>query len=313
METVGQLGRFHSMCDEQSTDFEAAPGETVSFPFDRMTVEQFRTRFPRARWSDTRRAWFVPGKTAARRVGRWLAELEAEADAFADAKGRDAFEFDPIESCYLALGKAGFLIRTPYSRTVVDELREIPHSRWDGDQKIWLVPYRLYEELRSHWPAIEEAARRNEPEERRRRAEARKGSKEEAKSKRRSAERKRRRYPLASDDLPPLDRVVGIQYGLVIFSEITRELVDPEAMAEFYPGVTEDHVWGLWRKPRLDELVRTWPAKVARAEGAEWWQPTIEELRPVRRAARRGETENFATTAHPESCTFIEAKGDYHG
>ncbi|WP_254229177.1 hypothetical protein [Agrobacterium salinitolerans] len=288
------------MSDEQTTEnVEAAPGETVSFPFDRMTVEQFRTRFPRARWSDTRKAWFVPGKTAARRVGRWLAELEAEADAFADAKGRDAFEFDPIESCYLALGKAGFLISTPYSRTVVDELREIPHSRWDGDQKIWHVPYRSYQELRSHWPAIEEAARRNEPEERRRRAEARKGSEEEAKSKRLSAERKRRRYPLASDDLPPLDSVVGIQYGLVIFTEITRELVDPEATAEFYPGVTEDHVWGLWRKPRLDELVRTWPAKVAHAEGAEWWHPTIEELRPVRRAARRGEDRKLRNIGAP--------------
>lgn len=96
------------MSDDQSTDnVEGGPGETVSFPFDRMTVEQFRTRFPKARWSDTRKAWFVPGKTAALRVGRWLAELEAEADAFADAKGRDAFEFDPIESRYLALGKAG--------------------------------------------------------------------------------------------------------------------------------------------------------------------------------------------------------------
>lgn len=62
--------------------------EAVAFPFDRMTVKQFRARFPRARWSDSRKAWFVPGKTAARRVGRWLAELEAEADAHADAKGR---------------------------------------------------------------------------------------------------------------------------------------------------------------------------------------------------------------------------------
>lgn len=290
METVGQYDRFHTMTDEQATDhFEAAPGETVSFPFDRMTVEQFRTRFPRARWSDTRKAWFVPGKTAARRVGRWLAELEAEADAFADAKGRDAFEFDPIESSYLELGKAGFRIKTPYSRTVVDELREIPYARWDGDLKIWHVPYRSYEDLRSHWPVIEEAARRNEPEERRRRAVERKGSVEEAKSKLRSAERKRRRYPLAGGDLPPLERVVGIPYGLVVFTEITGELVEPEAMAEFYPGVTEDHVWGLWRKPTLGELVRTWPAKAPHAKGAEWWQPTIEELRPDRRAARRDE------------------------
>lgn len=103
------------------------------------------------------------------------------------------------------------------------------------------------------------------PEERRRRAEERKGSVDEAKSNLRSAERKRRRYPLAGGDLPPLERVVGIPYGLVVFTEITEELVEPEAMAEFYPGVTEDHVRGVWRKP------------------------TIEELRPGRRAARRDE------------------------
>jgi hypothetical protein len=82
---------------ETSDNDESQPGEAVFFPFDRMTVEQFRARFPRARWSHTRGAWFVPGKTATRRVGRWLAELEAAADAHADAKGRDAFDFDPIE------------------------------------------------------------------------------------------------------------------------------------------------------------------------------------------------------------------------
>jgi hypothetical protein len=126
----------------------------MSFPFDRMTVEQFRTRFPRARWSDTWEAWFVPGETAPRRVGRWLAELEAEADDFADAKGRDAFEFDPIESSYLELGKAGLRMKTPYSRAAVDEVSEIPCARWDGDLKIWHVSCRSYDELRSHWPVI---------------------------------------------------------------------------------------------------------------------------------------------------------------
>jgi hypothetical protein len=97
------------------------PGADVSFPYDRMTVEQFRVRFPRARWSDSRKAWFVPGRTASRRIERWLAELEAEADAHADAKGRNAYDFEPIDSPYLELGKAGFLIQTPYSRTVVAE------------------------------------------------------------------------------------------------------------------------------------------------------------------------------------------------
>jgi hypothetical protein len=261
-----------------------------------MTVEQFRRRFPRARWSDARKAWFVPGRTASRRIGRWLAEIEAEADAHADAKGRDAFAFDPIGSPYLELGKAGFRIRTPYSKTVVDELREVPFSRWDGDLRIWHVPFRSYEELRRRWLDIEAAARRNEPEERRRRAEERKGTEQDMRSKLRSAERKRHRYPLQSDDLPPIGRPVVTAYGIVVFTEISGELVDPDVVADFYPGVTEDHVWGCWRVPTFEELIRTWPAKMLPVQNAEWWLPTIEELRPARRTARSRETRKYAKT-----------------
>ncbi|MBX5155154.1 hypothetical protein HJB78_30160 [Rhizobium lentis] len=281
--------------DERSPrDDEPKPGAEVSFPYDRMTVEQFRNRFPRARWNDVRKAWFVPGRTASRRIGRWLAELEGEADAHADAKGRDAFAFDPIDSPYLELGKAGFRIRTPYSKTVVDELREVPFSRWDGDLRIWHVPFRSYEELRRRWPEIEAAARRNEPEERRRRADERKGTEQEMRSRLRAAERKRRRYPLPTDDLPPTGRPVATSYGIVVFTEITGELVDPALVADFYPGVTEDHLWGYWRVPTFDELVRTWPAKTPPRRDAEWWQPTIEELRPARRAARAREARKQA-------------------
>jgi hypothetical protein len=284
--------------DEMSPrDDEPKPGAEVSFPYDRMTVEQFRNRFPRARWNDVRRAWFVPGRTASRRIGRWLAELEAEADAHADAKGRDAFVFDPIDSPYLELGKDGFRIRTPYSKTVVDELREVPFSRWDGDLRIWHVPFRSYEELRRRWPDIEAAARRNEPEERRRRAEERKGTEREMRSKLRAAERKRRRYPLPTDDLPPAGRPVATSYGIVVFTEITGELVDPGLVADFYPGVTEDYLWGYWRVPTFDELVRTWPAKAPPRRDPGWWQPTIEELRPARRAARAREARKQAQTA----------------
>jgi hypothetical protein len=272
--------------EAQEDENGAKSGEFVSFPYDRMTVEQFRARFPRARWSDDRKAWFVSGKTASRRIGRWLAELETAAEAHADAKGRDAFDFEPIESAYLELGNAGFRLRTPYSKTVVEELHDIPFARWDSDLRIWHVPFRSYDALRSHWTAIEAAARWNEPDERRRRSEERKGTDEEKKSKRRSAERKRRRYPLTSDGLPPLGRAVAISYGIVIFTEVTGELVDRAIVSEFYPSVTNDHVWGLWRVPTLEELVHTWPAKVQALDGSEWWWPTIEELRPARRAAR---------------------------
>lgn len=211
---------------------EARPGADASSPFDRIPIEQFRRRFPRARWSDDRQAWFVPGRTASQRFGKWLAELQAEADAHADAKGRDAFEFAPIESAYLELGKAGFRIRTPYSKTIVDKLREVPFSSWDGDRRIWHVPFRSYEDLRRRWAEIEAAARRNEPEERRHRAEERKGTEEERRTRLRSAERRRRRYPLRHGDLPPLRRPVATAAGIIVFTEVTGELVEAEKVLD---------------------------------------------------------------------------------
>jgi hypothetical protein len=113
----------------EATSTEPRVGATTDLPHDRITVQRFRESFPRARWSDTLNARFVPGRTAERRIGRWRAEMEAEADAFADEKGRDAFAFDPIESRYLEATPSAFQIRTPYSRTVVNEIREIPFAR----------------------------------------------------------------------------------------------------------------------------------------------------------------------------------------
>jgi hypothetical protein len=37
-----------------------------------------------------------------------------------------------------------------------------------------------------------------------------------------------------------------------IFEQITGELVEPDVAGEFYPGVTDDHVWGTWRKPTFE-------------------------------------------------------------
>lgn len=272
--------------EHQIADEEEQPGSTASFPYDRSTVEEFRARFPQARWRDDLQAWYVPGKTASRRISRWLAERETEMDVYADAKGRDAFEFAPTQSAYLKLGKAGFRIRTPYSKTVVDELREVPYACWDSDLRIWHVPFRSYEDLRRRWPKIEDAARRNEPEERRRRAEERKGTDKERRSRARSAERRRRRFPVSIDNLPPLGRPVAISYGIVVFTEFTGELVDPTVLKEFYPDVSGENIWGHWRTPTLEELVRTWPSKDRSPRTREWWRPTIEELRPARRAAR---------------------------
>lgn len=277
------------MVDGEGGDERAA----VSFPFDRMTVQRFRQEFPRARWSDRRKAWLVPGKTARRRFDRWRAKEESRADPFAEEKGRDAFAFEPILSPYLSVDKEGFRLRTPYSRKIVEEIRQVPFARWDGDHKIWRVPFASYDELLHHWQAIEAEAQRCEPEARRKRAEARKGTEEERKARRRTGERRRRRIPLPAGDLPPLDRPITTEaYGIVIVSDITGELIEHDEIADLYPAFGEDRVWGFWRVPSLEALVQTWPSKTAPQDDERrrgWWLPTIEELREARRAARSRE------------------------
>jgi hypothetical protein len=268
------------------------PGAAATFPYDRMTVERFRQAFPRARWRDDLKAWFVPGTTAERRIGRWLARELDGSFTYADERGRDAFAFDPIQSTYLEAG-ADLRIATPYSRMIVAELREVPWARWDSDDKAWRVPYRSLEQLRKHWPAIEAAARRNEPDERRKRRESARGTDVGEQAAARNLERSRRRYPVPLESLPPTGRVFMTRgCGAVIFTAITGEVVDTGVRGEHYPDVGadgEELIWAEWRKPTLSELVKTWPAKQPPVEAAVvrgWWQPTLDELRGERRRAK---------------------------
>ncbi len=266
-------------------------GATTDLPHDRITVERFTEAFPRARWNDTLNAWFVPGRRAEKRIGRWLAEMEAEADTFADEKGRDAFAFEPIESRYLEAAPASFQIRTPYSRTVIDEIREIPYARWDADRRLWTVPYRSSEELRQRWQAIEAAAERGEPAARRARRQAIKGTEEDEASKARSRERRRKRYPVPAGDTPPFDCAIGTHIGIVFFTKTDGELADPVTVSAFYFAAAEgeDYVWVSWRGGSVEELVTTWPARTPPEQHERdrgWWIPTLEELRTARRAAK---------------------------
>lgn len=266
-------------------------GAEAQFEFDRMTVERFRETFPKARWDEVARAWWVPGKTAERRIARWRALEQTRADLHADAKGRDAFAFDGIESAYLEPG-AELVVRTPYSRTVVEELRQVPYARWDDVRRAWVVPYRSYEDLRKRWATIEDAARRNEPEQRKARREAAKGTEADTASRLRTAERRRRRYPVPVDDPPPLGRPVATStWGIVLFSGSTGELVDIGSLDRLYGdlGVDRDLVWATWKTPSLSELVKTWPARSGPSETERsrgWWQPTKAELVSARRVAR---------------------------
>lgn len=278
----------------ERSENETPVGATMDLPHDRITIERFREAFPRARWSETRKAWFVPGRTAQRRIGRWLAQIEAEADAFADDKGRDAFAFDPIESRYLEAGTAALLIRTPYSKTLVSEIREIRDARWDADRRLWAVPYRSYKDLRSRWSVIEAIAARSEPTARKERREAIRGTDEEEVVKARIRERRRKRYPVPSDQLPPFDRAISTAIGIVVFTALDGELADAETVESFYFPATagRDYLWVSWRAGILEELATTWPAKSGPTPGERlrgWWLPTLEELRTARREARSRE------------------------
>jgi hypothetical protein len=66
-------------------------------------------------------------------------------DAYANSKGLDAYVFDPIASDYLLVHDDHLEVRTPYSRTVVEALREVPFASWDPDHKLWRIPYQSYE------------------------------------------------------------------------------------------------------------------------------------------------------------------------
>jgi hypothetical protein len=251
-------------------------------------VERFRSAFPRARWRDDLRAWFVPGSTAERRLNRWLGREMSGVLAYADDRGRDAFAFQPIESCYLEIAD-DLRVRTPYSRTVVDELRAVPWAWWDSELKAWHVPFRSWEELQKRWPAIEAAAQRNEPAERRKRQQAREGTPEQQEVAARAVERRQRRYPVPDEGPPPLGRVVMTHQGAIIFDTVTGELVDKDIANSRYPRVSMIGVtliWAMWHKPTHAELIKAWPARAPtdpRDLARGWWQPTIDELRVERR------------------------------
>ncbi|CAO4166653.1 hypothetical protein [Methylorubrum aminovorans] len=215
---------------------DGPPGATVAFPYDRMTVERFRSAFPRARWRDDLGAWFVPGATAERRLNAWSGREWTGVLAHADERGRDAFAFEPVASPYLEVAD-DLVVRTPYSRAVVAELRTVPWARWDPASKAWRVPFRSLEELRVRWPSIEEAARRAEPEERRKREAGRRASPEHADRRAEAAERRRNRYPVPEEALPPHGKVLQTHLGCAVFEAVTGEVVEASVAARFYPGV----------------------------------------------------------------------------
>lgn len=276
--------------DGSSSNDDVPTGASASFPYDRITVERFRKSFPRARWSDELKAWFVPGKTAARRFNRWLEQELAGSNVHADSMGRDAYAFDPIVSKYLLVHQDRLEVQTPYSRSVVNTMRDVPFASWDPDRRAWTVPFRSYEQLHRRWAEIEAAAIRNEPEARKQRAAQRRGSPQDLASRARAIERRRRRYPLDPADLPPFGRpVMTRSFGVVVFDGCDGESVDGEILRSHYSDLPDHHnyVWGQWRPADLDELIKTWPSRSkTKIDGTVWWQPTLDDLRAARKMAR---------------------------
>ncbi len=75
--------------------------QRLSWPHDRGRWPGFGKRSLALAGATRLECLFVPGRTAQKRISRWLAEHGSGSHAFADEKGRDAFVFNPFESRYL--------------------------------------------------------------------------------------------------------------------------------------------------------------------------------------------------------------------
>lgn len=260
------------MSDSGPSDFVVEPpppgrtGAILRFPFDRTAIARLRTAFPRARFREDEAgggSWFVPGKTAAARLARWIDAEREHRDPHGEARGRDAFVFEPIDSPYLTTDARGFVIRTPYSRRVVLTLRGIAAARWDPAERAWRVPWHAAEALTDAWPAIEAAL-----------AEGDAPSPPDP-------DKRARRLAVPGDDLPPLgdDALpVGSPHGIVVAEDVVspRSKPPPAGCA-----------WVRWRRPLWRELRRLKPADEPDDEARErgWWEPTAAEIDAARALA----------------------------
>src|ERR1700679_2651770 len=68
---------------------------------------------------------------AERCLNRWFGLELSGAFTFADERGRNAFDFDPIESPFVEAAD-DLILRTPYSRTIVSEALSREPTGWDN-------------------------------------------------------------------------------------------------------------------------------------------------------------------------------------
>lgn len=210
------------------TKITVTPGTdcaTVAFPYDRDLVASLKTEFPKARWDTGRKAWAIPGKTAAKRAEKWIAARKAAEPTADDAqRARDDLAFNPIESRRVGIDFSGLTVRTPYSEAIVALLRGIKGSSFDrgapnNKDGFWRVPVTSADALRAVLPEIErlsgeiEAADRAKAKARGARRAAQQAEWDRERQERQAAktERVSRRYMELLSAAPPVGAVIRLR------------------------------------------------------------------------------------------------------
>lgn len=80
-------------------------------------------------------AWTVPARPLESASIDGSPRSGSKGAPYEEGAAATLYQFEPILSPICGVYDRGFRIKTPFSRTVVDELRQRSFTRWDGDDK----------------------------------------------------------------------------------------------------------------------------------------------------------------------------------
>lgn len=278
-------------------------GVLVRFPKDREMIASLKKTFPRARWNPGATAWLVEGKTAEKRVAKWMAEIrDAKAAAEkAEADARANLAEDAVRSRYVAKWSAGWRVSTPYDDAIVRLLRSIPSASFHREEKggYWLVPFRDTALLAEVLPRIEALAdpimaeRKKERE--RREAEkaelrAEYAREREARDVERSAHRANR-FVVLLEDLPETGKPVRMFGRPVVVESFGKTFRVNEDMPSMWGSHLLGHegrccCYAYWREAAVDEVADLESRERAAAQAAAERRAATEEMRRLAEIAR---------------------------
>lgn len=135
-------------------------GATVALPA--AVREDFRRRFPRARYNAVTGVWGVPGPLAARRLAVWADRIIGQDTRMDRQRAIDGADFDGVSSPYVTLGEGECIINTPYSPEIVAICKGLG-CRWDARHKVWRVDGSMLKAVISAIPEIDRLARAAQP------------------------------------------------------------------------------------------------------------------------------------------------------